>query len=92
MRNRSMSVDFCVVGGGMAGLSAATYLARKGQRVLLVEKNKECGGLVNTFTHNGFSFEAGVRAGYHKFFVRRSGSAYYAAADFYFKDEGDAHE
>lgn len=51
-----------VVGGGMAGLTAATYLARSGQKVLLVEKNKECGGLVSTFEHNGFRFEAGVRA------------------------------
>jgi len=51
-----------VVGGGIAGLTAAAYLAREGQKVLLVEKNRECGGLVNTFTHNGFQFDAGVRA------------------------------
>lgn len=51
-----------VVGGGMAGLTAAAYLAKEGRNVLLIEKNRECGGLVNTFTHNGFRFEAGVRA------------------------------
>ena len=51
-----------VVGGGIAGLTSAVYLARAGQKVLLIEKNKECGGLVNSFTHNGFHFEAGVRA------------------------------
>lgn len=51
-----------VVGGGIAGLTAATYLARQGQTVLLIEKNKECGGLVNTFSRDGFHFEAGVRA------------------------------
>jgi len=54
--------DTIVVGGGMAGLTAAAYLVRNGQKVLLIEKNKECGGLVNTFMHNGFHFEAGVRA------------------------------
>jgi len=54
--------DTVVVGGGIAGLTAATYLARKGQRVLLVEKNSELGGLVSTFSHNGFYFDAGVRA------------------------------
>jgi phytoene dehydrogenase-like protein len=54
--------DTIVVGGGIAGLTSAVYLARKGQKVLLIEKNKECGGLVNSFTHNGFHFEAGVRA------------------------------
>ncbi|MBN1107196.1 MAG: NAD(P)/FAD-dependent oxidoreductase [Bacteroidales bacterium] len=51
-----------VVGGGMAGLTCATYLAREGLNVLLVEKNRECGGLVNTFSHNGFQFDAGIRA------------------------------
>ena len=51
-----------IVGGGIAGLTAAAYLSRKGQKVLLIEKNKECGGLVNTFSHKGFHFEGGVRA------------------------------
>lgn len=51
-----------VVGGGIAGLTSAVYLARHGQKVLLIEKNKECGGLVNTFKRDGFYFEAGVRA------------------------------
>jgi phytoene dehydrogenase-like protein len=54
--------DTIVVGGGIAGLTATVYLARAGRKVLLVEKNKECGGLVNTFSHNGFHFDAGVRA------------------------------
>jgi phytoene dehydrogenase-like protein len=36
-----------IVGGGIAGLTSATYLSRKGQKVLLIEKNRECGGLVN---------------------------------------------
>ena len=51
-----------VVGGGIAGLTAAAYLSREGQKVMLFEKNRECGGLVNTFSHNGFQFDAGVRA------------------------------
>jgi phytoene dehydrogenase-like protein len=51
-----------VVGAGMAGLTCAAYLAKEGRRVLLIEKNRECGGLVNTFSHNGFQFETGIRA------------------------------
>ena len=51
-----------VVGGGIAGLTCAAYLAKGGQRVLLIEKNNECGGLVNSFSRDGFRFEAGVRA------------------------------
>ena len=51
-----------VVGGGIAGLTAAAYLSRAGQKVLLIEKNSECGGLVNSFIRDGFHFDAGVRA------------------------------
>ncbi len=51
-----------VVGGGIAGLTSAAYLSRAGQKVLLIEKNKEFGGLVNSFIRDGFHFDAGVRA------------------------------
>ena len=43
-------------------MTSAAYLSRDGQKVLLIEKNKECGGLVNSFTRDGFHFDAGVRA------------------------------
>ncbi|PLX12399.1 MAG: NAD(P)/FAD-dependent oxidoreductase [Marinilabiliales bacterium] len=51
-----------VVGGGIAGLTAAAYVARENKNVLLIEKNEKCGGLVSSFKHKGFQFEAGVRA------------------------------
>ena len=54
--------DTIIVGGGIAGLTATAFLAREGQKVLLVEKNMELGGLVNSFSVNGFHFDAGVRA------------------------------
>jgi phytoene dehydrogenase-like protein len=54
--------DSIVVGGGIAGLTSAAYLARAGQKVLLIEKNKVTGGLVNSFSRDGFVFDAGVRA------------------------------
>ncbi len=54
--------DTIVVGGGIAGLTAAVYQARAGRKVLLIEKNEKCGGLVNTFERDGFWFDAGVRA------------------------------
>jgi len=56
------SYNTIIVGGGIAGLTSAAYLSRDGQKVLLIEKNKECGGLVNSFTRDGFHFDAGVRA------------------------------
>lgn len=51
-----------VVGGGIAGLTCAAYLAKEGRSVLLIEKNAECGGLTNSFSRDGFRFEAGIRA------------------------------
>ena len=51
-----------VVGGGMAGLTSAAYLCRYGIRTLLVEKEEKTGGLVNTFWHQGFAFDGGIRA------------------------------
>ena len=33
--------DFVIIGGGIFGIYAALYLARKGQKVCLIEKEKE---------------------------------------------------
>lgn len=57
-----MQKDIIVVGGGMAGLTAALSLAHLGRQVLLIEKNEICGGLMNTFERDDFRFEAGARA------------------------------
>lgn len=54
--------DAIVVGGGISGLTAAVYLAREGLNTILIEKNKKCGGLVNSFVKDGFLFDSGVRA------------------------------
>jgi len=57
-----MQYDAMVVGGGMAGLTAAAYLARAGRAVLRCEKEPDVGGLVASFQRNGFTFDAGIRA------------------------------
>lgn len=54
--------DVIIVGGGVAGLTAAAYLGKYGYRVLLCEQGKETGGLVKSFEYNGFVFDAGIRA------------------------------
>ncbi|MBV8779324.1 MAG: FAD-dependent oxidoreductase [Alphaproteobacteria bacterium] len=40
----SLSVDLLVVGGGMAGMTAAAFAAEHGLQVLVVEKGEEIGG------------------------------------------------
>jgi len=54
--------DAIIVGAGIAGLTAAAYLARAGHRILLADKEAACGGLVTTFERHGFHFDGGIRA------------------------------
>jgi phytoene dehydrogenase-like protein len=57
----SFTYDAIIVGGGMAGLTAASYLSKAGLKVLVCEKEKKIGGLVNSFDFNGFVFDGGIR-------------------------------
>jgi phytoene dehydrogenase-like protein len=57
-----MRYDSVVVGGGIAGLTAAAYLAKAGQSVVLFEKQSRTGGLVQNFRRNNVSFDTGLRS------------------------------
>ena len=59
MKNKYQAV---VVGGGLAGLTSAAYLCRYGFQTLVCEKRGKTGGLVDTFWHQGFAFDGGIRA------------------------------
>lgn len=48
-----------VIGGGFAGLSAATDLAAKGYEVTLFEKNSSTGGRGRMMNHKGFTYDMG---------------------------------
>jgi phytoene dehydrogenase-like protein len=54
--------DVIVVGGGLAGLAAASYLARAGRRVTLFEKSASVGGRGMSQERNGFHFNMGAHA------------------------------
>ncbi len=51
--------DAIVVGAGMAGQTAAAFLAREGKQVLLLEQNHHTGGNMSGFSRQGFSFDGG---------------------------------
>ncbi|MFM1650685.1 phytoene desaturase family protein [Brevibacillus sp. B_LB10_24] len=55
--------DVVVVGGGLAGLSAAAYLAHSGKKVAVVERGA-LGGRAVTLTIKGFHFNFGAHAIY----------------------------
>ena len=47
--------DLIVIGGGPAGLAAACAAWEGGlQKILIVERDKELGGILNQCIHNGF--------------------------------------
>jgi prolycopene isomerase len=48
-----------IIGAGMAGLTAAAYLARAGMKVQVYEKHMIPGGYVSSFHRKGFRFPTG---------------------------------
>lgn len=48
-----------VIGAGFAGLSAATFLAKAGFSVTILEKNQQAGGRARQLVENGFKFDMG---------------------------------
>ena len=56
--------DVAIIGGGMGGLTAATYLAREGVGVTLFEKAADLGGRAASQNVDGYLFNRGVHALY----------------------------
>ncbi len=54
-----MSKKVIVIGAGIAGLSAASFLARDGYQVTILEKNSLAGGRARKFEAEGFTFDMG---------------------------------
>ncbi|WP_078381778.1 phytoene desaturase family protein [Sutcliffiella halmapala] len=64
MKAEKNRYDCVVIGGGLTGLTAAVYLAKAGQSVLLLEKEHQLGGLAQTTNVNGALFNLGPHAMY----------------------------
>jgi len=58
--------DVLVIGGGVGGLAAATYAARAGKRVTLVERSRTLGGRAATQETAGFHLNLGPHALYRR--------------------------
>ncbi|MEO5996818.1 MAG: FAD-dependent oxidoreductase, partial [Chitinophagaceae bacterium] len=54
-----MSKKAVVIGAGFAGLSAASFLAKAGREVHVIEKHATPGGRARQFSEDGFMFDMG---------------------------------
>ena len=61
---RDLRTDVVVVGGGLAGLTAAALLGRAGRRVVLLERSHALGGRAATTSGEGFHLNLGPHAWY----------------------------
>lgn len=56
--------DVAIIGGGLAGLTTAAYLALEGRSVVVLERGRELGGRAQTQDREGFAFNQGPHALY----------------------------
>ena len=63
MKKGTMS-DVIIIGGGLAGLTAAARLGQHGRSVRLLEKGQTTGGRAVTQNRNGFQLNLGPHALY----------------------------
>lgn len=51
--------DFVILGGGLAGLTFALEATRLGRKVVVLEQERQVGGLARTLCHGDFRFDIG---------------------------------
>ena len=54
-----MSKSVIIIGSGFAGLSAASFMAKAGWKVTVLEKHTTPGGRARQFSEAGFTFDMG---------------------------------
>lgn len=65
---RGDEAPFLVLGAGPAGLTAAYELSRRGVPTVLLEQDRQVGGLARTVEYRGYRFDIGG----HRFFTRQA--------------------
>lgn len=65
MTMQTSKFDIAIVGGGIAGLTAALYAAQAGKRTVLIEKQERLGGRALTNKKQGHYFNLGGHALFH---------------------------
>jgi oxygen-dependent protoporphyrinogen oxidase len=62
MENKK-NIDVVIIGAGLTGLTLGYYLAKAGKKIMLIEKAERAGGVINTVSKEGFTFETGPNTG-----------------------------
>ncbi|HRG43192.1 MAG TPA: FAD-dependent oxidoreductase, partial [Saprospiraceae bacterium] len=52
--------DYVIIGSGIAGLICAAYLSKKGNSVIVLEKNQQIGGCLQVFSRDKKILDTGV--------------------------------
>src|SRR5690606_23132991 len=55
-----MKYDVIIIGSGLGGLECGAILSREGYNVLVLEKNKQIGGSLQTFSRDKQIFDTGI--------------------------------
>ena len=55
-----MKYDVVIIGSGLGGLLCGSLLAREGKRVLVLERQAQPGGCMQSYQRDGFSFDTGL--------------------------------
>ena len=54
-----MRYDVCIIGGGFGGLLCARQLAKAGKSVLLLERQQQLGGCIQSYQRHGKQYDTG---------------------------------
>lgn len=60
---KTLHTEIVIVGAGLTGLTMAYYLKKAGKNVIVVDKSPFAGGVMQTYSEKGFTFEAGPNTG-----------------------------